>query len=393
MNYDNKSCAQRRGFTLIELVIVIAVIAVLAAVLIPAFSGIIQKAKYNAALQEARGALTAFAVNTAAQTGAGGCDVYLVTGFEDSPFYFTCESGELKDAPEGSLNRSLEDGEIIRVAVDDSYLIEGETGLEMSDALSSALAEIFGQEPLIDKYVISFGGKQLVVDTQQNLGDTMMFVMKSSSETNDSPSSFWIRYPNDKYVLHGENYDTDNVPKGAENRIVIQKYDDSKFPPMIDYSSYFKLYDENWNPIDIAKYSAVPEHASTDNRIVYLTIFSVDCNIWIATDEDLPDPGSNDPPESSSGESVEGSEEELYFGIFAPESIRDYICIIDNNSNTVITDISTELGLRGMSIRIELPNGYKAIMGNETYYGFKDGDFFYIIIEEVTDNIYISEIE
>ena len=46
-----------------------------------------------------------------------------------------------------------------------------------------------------------------------------------------------------------------------------------------------------------------------------------------------------------------------------------------------------------MSIRIELPNGYKAIMGNETYYGFKDGDFFYIIIEEVTDNIYISEIE
>ena len=43
----------KKGFTLVELVIVIAVIAILAAVLIPTFSGIIARANANAAKQRA----------------------------------------------------------------------------------------------------------------------------------------------------------------------------------------------------------------------------------------------------------------------------------------------------------------------------------------------------
>ena len=43
----------KKGFTIVELVIVIAVIAILAAVLIPTFSGVIQKSNSSAALQEA----------------------------------------------------------------------------------------------------------------------------------------------------------------------------------------------------------------------------------------------------------------------------------------------------------------------------------------------------
>ena len=42
----------KKGFTIVELVIVIAVIAILAAVMIPTFSGIIEKAKESAAIQE-----------------------------------------------------------------------------------------------------------------------------------------------------------------------------------------------------------------------------------------------------------------------------------------------------------------------------------------------------
>ena len=48
----------KKGFTIVELVIVIAVIAILAAVLIPTFTSVTEKAKESAALQEARNAYT-----------------------------------------------------------------------------------------------------------------------------------------------------------------------------------------------------------------------------------------------------------------------------------------------------------------------------------------------
>ena len=51
---------RRRGFTIVELVIVIAVIAILASVLIPTFSNISEKAKKSAAQQAATNGVKAF---------------------------------------------------------------------------------------------------------------------------------------------------------------------------------------------------------------------------------------------------------------------------------------------------------------------------------------------
>ncbi|MCR5694353.1 MAG: type II secretion system GspH family protein [Clostridia bacterium] len=48
----------KKGFTIVELVIVIAVIAILAAVLIPTFSGVVANANASAALQTARSTLS-----------------------------------------------------------------------------------------------------------------------------------------------------------------------------------------------------------------------------------------------------------------------------------------------------------------------------------------------
>ena len=50
----------RKGFTIVELVIVIAVIAILAGVLIPTFSGIVTKANESKALQEVKNAYTVY---------------------------------------------------------------------------------------------------------------------------------------------------------------------------------------------------------------------------------------------------------------------------------------------------------------------------------------------
>ena len=57
----------KKGFTIVELVIVIAVIAILAAVLIPTFSGIIDNANKSAAEQEARNAYTNYLASTVAE--------------------------------------------------------------------------------------------------------------------------------------------------------------------------------------------------------------------------------------------------------------------------------------------------------------------------------------
>lgn len=78
----------RKGFTIVELVIVIAVIAILAAVLIPTFSGVVGKANESSALQTARSTLTN-ALNMSSTASLAGQDpvtkayktVFLVDGY------------------------------------------------------------------------------------------------------------------------------------------------------------------------------------------------------------------------------------------------------------------------------------------------------------------------
>ena len=48
----------KKGFTIYEVGIIIAVIGILAAVLIPTFAGVINRANESAAVQKARSALT-----------------------------------------------------------------------------------------------------------------------------------------------------------------------------------------------------------------------------------------------------------------------------------------------------------------------------------------------
>lgn len=86
--------SKKRGFTIVELVIVIAVIGILAGVLIPTFSSVIEKANASARLQEASAALT---VALADQTD-GALDSGTVIEYKeaDDKFWkFKYENGKL----------------------------------------------------------------------------------------------------------------------------------------------------------------------------------------------------------------------------------------------------------------------------------------------------------
>lgn len=75
----------KKGFTIVELVIVIAVIGILAAVLIPTFSNVIESAKESAALQEAKNELNAYNSFMASQGVVLGSGTVLQVGEKDEP--------------------------------------------------------------------------------------------------------------------------------------------------------------------------------------------------------------------------------------------------------------------------------------------------------------------
>ena len=87
----------KKGFTIVELVIVIAVIAILAGVLIPTFSSITKNAKESAALQQARNAMEA----TLALTGASypaGTDFIVDDGNDGKlDYWFSYEENTLRN--------------------------------------------------------------------------------------------------------------------------------------------------------------------------------------------------------------------------------------------------------------------------------------------------------
>lgn len=81
----------KKGFTIVELVIVIAVIAILAAVLIPTFSSVVEKANESSALQACRNELVEMKVAYATQGG----DIAEGTILSSNDYYFEYKDGQL----------------------------------------------------------------------------------------------------------------------------------------------------------------------------------------------------------------------------------------------------------------------------------------------------------
>ena len=88
-----KKVNNKKGFTIVELVIVIAVIAILAAVLIPTFSGVVEKANKTAALEKAKNALTAVLTENNGSIG----DAHFAVVDGDKTYWFAYADGSVKE--------------------------------------------------------------------------------------------------------------------------------------------------------------------------------------------------------------------------------------------------------------------------------------------------------
>lgn len=105
--------SSKKGFTIVELVIVIAVIAILAAVMIPTFSGIITKARESAALQQATAQYKDVlgVTDFASIANDKNPDAYIKIEVQKKAYYFSVENGEIalvKNAPAATLYTGTE---------------------------------------------------------------------------------------------------------------------------------------------------------------------------------------------------------------------------------------------------------------------------------------------
>lgn len=89
-----KTLKNKKGFTIVELVIVIAVIAILAAVLIPTFSGVVEKANESKRLQAARNAYTNWLADDDTSGNSNALNQDKVIGIKvDGTYWFTVKNG------------------------------------------------------------------------------------------------------------------------------------------------------------------------------------------------------------------------------------------------------------------------------------------------------------
>ena len=102
-----KKLNNKKGFTIVELVIVIAVIGILAAVLIPTFSGVVESANESNALSEASNSLKVILAERAENGEVLGDAMFLYV--KDSKVVYTIEykNNQLKNPQTESIQSVL----------------------------------------------------------------------------------------------------------------------------------------------------------------------------------------------------------------------------------------------------------------------------------------------
>ena len=115
---------KKRGFTIVELVIVIAVIAILAAVLIPTFKNVIDSANKSKAMQTARNAYTNWLAEDASKIATRQGESFWI---KCGDYYFEVKTGQFM-AESGTRNAPVS-GNLFEIAANTSVFPEASSVL------------------------------------------------------------------------------------------------------------------------------------------------------------------------------------------------------------------------------------------------------------------------
>ena len=150
----------KKGFTIVELVIVIAVIGILAAVLIPTFSGVVESANESNALSEASNSLKVILAERAENGEVLGDAMFLYV--KDSKVVYTIE---YKNNQLGTVKKST----------NGKYTIS-------ADTLAYAKAE----ETIVDVLFTNSENKTITKQVITDISKNIIILVEGSAETVDT---------------------------------------------------------------------------------------------------------------------------------------------------------------------------------------------------------------
>ena len=155
-----KKLNNKKGFTIVELVIVIAVIGILAAVLIPTFSGVVESANESNALSEASNSLKVILAERAENGEVLGDAMFLYV--KDSKVVYTIE---YKNNQLGTVKKST----------NGKYTIS-------ADTLAYAKAE----ETIVDVLFTNSENKTITKQVITDISKNIIILVEGSAETVDT---------------------------------------------------------------------------------------------------------------------------------------------------------------------------------------------------------------
>lgn len=189
----------KKGFTIVELVIVIAVIAILAAVLIPTFSSITQSAKESAAMQQAKSGLNAVLALTGGSMPSG--TIFAVNDDDDTSadYLYEYKNNKLQlkasgDEAEGYKHEQMF-GDNFCVYVSAKTIAENKLQVNTAKLISAVLggSAVTGDVNLSGTagssyYTATIGGKDVHVYYTSDIEDTMVILLGDDGATTPTPT-------------------------------------------------------------------------------------------------------------------------------------------------------------------------------------------------------------